>query len=371
MSLNIRQYKEGDEKQINYLYHSLFNVDRTYKQWDWEFLKTAAGKSLIVVAEDKNGKIQAHDSFIPSCFFYKGNYFYAGKTGDAMISKEYRGKKEFGKITNYCIDETKQTNFSFLWGIARKEGVGYKMRLKTGYQHILDMKAYFTIINPKSCTEDITNFLKWKGLKKYCTKQLFSFLSKRANRLQKKLSIISEYKIELVDNFDDSFDFLWENFIKESQNLTIARTKKYLKWRFENNPNRNYQILVAKHKNKIIGYMILSIISRDNMKLNMKIGTISDFLILKNHEKVFSNLLAEAIKYWKQKNADIVINWIQKESEISAILLKKLKKNGFINSMGKFDIPIYGKKINNKFQENILFSKEKWFATLAFAGKWA
>lgn len=371
MALSIRHYRENDEEQINLLYNSLFGTNRTTEQWQWEFVKTAAGMSLIIVATDEAGKIQAHDSFIPTIYYYKNNQLETGKTGDAMITPEYRGKKEFKRITKFCMDEAYKQDFAFLWGIARKEGVGYKMRIKTGYRHILDMKAYFAVLNVRNCTNDIAKFLNFGGLKKTLLNTVFSVLAKRAKRRQKLEVKNKKIEISVVDSFDERFDDLWAHFALKTQMLTIKRSSSYLKWRFQDNPNREYHILTASINGKMIGYMVISVIARSNMNLNIKIGTIADFLVIEKETLVHQAFLDKAMDYWKEKNTDLLICWNQNKSKENRPLLDELKSRGFLNSMGKFDIPIYGKNITQEVPDDILFSADKWFATLAFAGRWA
>ena len=85
--MEYREYRLGDEQQLNDLYNEVFSRRRTIEQWKWMYRDAPAGPAKIVVIDDE-GEIIAHEAMIPLHFHVLGEEVLGGKLEDAYIDGE-------------------------------------------------------------------------------------------------------------------------------------------------------------------------------------------------------------------------------------------------------------------------------------------
>ena len=102
-----RQYAETDEMGILNLFYQTFGEQRTSSQWRWQFRDHPKGPSWVVVA-DREKNVIGHHGMTRQHLNFLGNEVIGGQDVDAMISKEYRGKGEYTKLTSFGFDYARQ-----------------------------------------------------------------------------------------------------------------------------------------------------------------------------------------------------------------------------------------------------------------------
>lgn len=87
--MEIRPYREGDEKSIVELFRTVFKKDMSLELWEWKYKLHGLG-TMVYVAEDQ-GKIVAHYGAVPRKCSYFGKEVISAVISDSMAHPSYRG----------------------------------------------------------------------------------------------------------------------------------------------------------------------------------------------------------------------------------------------------------------------------------------
>jgi len=269
----IREYREGDETQINLLYNQEYDKNRTLEEWQWEFRDGPYGKSIFVVAEYKAKIIGTH-ALLPVYLSWSGQRVLSSKAEEAVVKKEFRGRNIFKKLT--IPDEVKKRLPSQL---------GQKLLLRA-----------FTL----------AGFL-WFKIRSH------------------KMNPSPRFKVVSITQADERLDAFWEAFCQKGKFYTIARTSSYLDWRIFRNPNATSKFLAAVENGRIQGYVIVGRSKYEN------VGDITDFCVLDEHfEEVAGLLISHAVEYFRPQGIAFVDAWRVGNTTESKRYLSWLKKFGFL-----------------------------------------
>ena len=368
-SLEYRDFRPGDEGLIGDLYHQIFQKARDIKQWEWEFINTPEGSSTIRIIEDAS-RIIGHIALIPMRFEYFDREVIVGKSEDSGLSPEYRGKRLFGKLEKSCFDQASEKGFSIAYSISR---TAREVHLKAGYHPLPSLKGYFVSLEHDFVAKELSKVLKLRTPGETLLKTTLKIFSNRfKKRFRTKPVKLEKIAIEKINRFDGRADELWNRFIDQHKVITVKRSASYLNWRFVDNPNHEYDIYMALYKDAPVGYLITTAVRRkEDFNCDLLIGLISDFLLLDEHKEVLPLLFDKAVESWRRKRCDCVINWIQKEGIFSDLMLRQLRRFGFLPMMGKFSIPISVRSLNKNIPIESIIEQKNWFITLAMCGRWA
>jgi hypothetical protein len=202
----IRNYKEGDEKQIASLFHEVFGKEMTIEQWQWKYLVPGKGKIYSKVAEAGSHGIIGHAGAIPLRGVFENTPIQVFQIVDVMVHPKERGFLGRKNIFDYLI--------KILFEEIKKE--------------FPDVFCYgFPGIRP---------FLLGKRIKVYDQIELASENAKPLHR-----SLLNPYKVQLIAWDDDRLDSLWTMFSKYFS-LSLIRDNHYLCWRYATNPLFSYQL---------------------------------------------------------------------------------------------------------------------------------
>ena len=130
--------------------------------------------------------------------------------------------------------------------------------------------------------------------------------------------MIDRYKYELIKNFDERFDRLWEKAGPQYQ-IIGDRSSLALNWRLGNCPYRNYQTfaLTEKASNEILGYLTYQEIGKNIY--------IADCFAV-DIENNLDSLLSKFILYYRDKCFDTITFYYFGNQKI----INKVKEYGFI-----------------------------------------
>lgn len=109
MTIEIREYRAGDEHGILALYEVAFKLDLSLEEWRW-FYRDA----VIVIAEDA-GRIIGHYAVQRRPFSVKGRVCAAGLVIGSMVSPEYRNVTTFLECAKYCYALCRQRGIAFVY----------------------------------------------------------------------------------------------------------------------------------------------------------------------------------------------------------------------------------------------------------------
>lgn len=323
----ISSYVSGDEHQIKDLQKLIYGDELEPEKessgfWKWEFINNPYEKAFINTAKvDK--KIVGHYAVIPLEYKLLDDIVKAGLVVDIMTHPDYRKQGMFVSLGRSSMDWMKNNGFAFSTGYPYKDNVmpGHK---KVGWEEVFDLNVYVIPIDTKNISVTLSkNKIKQKmlnlGLKTYITFRKYKCSSKDKNIKITKLERFPKNIEKFFDKVNDDFSFI--------QN----RTFEFLKWRYDDTPDRKYGKYFLYDKEMLSGYVVVR-----KMKIfNLSTLFIVDMLGITNFH--YELLLDHIYNLYSRSNIDLISFAVSPNTKIISIL----KKKRFLKSGSKFHLISY------------------------------
>lgn len=266
-------YKEGEESQIQSLFHRCFNRRMSESFWRWRFLENPNGNVMIYLAWDES-VLAAHYAVSPIMVSVEGCVYCTGLSLTTMTHPEYRGLKLFPQLATRVYDHLASLQYLMVWGFPNH-------------------KSHKTFIKD----------LLWRNVYEIPTMQV-------------KVSERMKNSIDKPET-DDKFKLNYEDVHFKSNLIHVRKDLQYLQWRYEKHPTNRYVNYVIASGSKVSSYCILKIY---NNSLD-----IVDFQA-KNREEG-DVLLRQALSFAYSKNLETVNCWAPRHHFLHSIC----EKHGFTN----------------------------------------
>jgi hypothetical protein len=348
----IRKYRAGDETQINDLFNSVFEKSRPLKDWRWKyadnpFMSTQSLSNLITVVES-NGLIVALYSNSPVIFKMGDSLLRFAQPVDIIIHPDFQGViKLLREIANFefticSFDDGIQVGFGFPNEIYYPVG---KRFLR--YKDLCRMPTLLKRLNIRLAVRKRLPFLPSLII------DMVQSLSNRIFRASLFFKDTSKgIRIIQIERFDSRIDRLWE-IAKDRYAILAFRDSRFLNWRFIENPDGPYCILVAEENGETKGYVVLKV----KKETDKCIGYIVDILSIS--QKIDEELINAALKYFLREKADYALCRVLIEDELSNSLTKfGFRERGFFKP-----IPVVYMIFPDNFDESFLKDLKKWHLT--------
>lgn len=264
------------------------------EKWRWKYLDNPLKENLIAVWEE-DGRIVSEEAIVPLKFYYKGEIFKVGHSVDSMTLKGYRGKGIFKKVAKLTLIEGEKRDFLFFYGFPNPNSKPIYLE-KLGWRLNGNIRRWIFPLN--------LDFLSTK------LKIKLSFLKDFFKIGKNLIKVKGRYK--KVENFEGIENYLVN--LKRNYDMFLLRDKEFLTWRYLAHPYYSYDIFEDEEN-----LFVLRIKSPD-----IKRGSIEE-IMFKDY-KALSDILNFSIKYFIERDVDLVDIWIKEKDPIEKILLKK----GFI-----------------------------------------
>jgi GNAT superfamily N-acetyltransferase len=313
-----RRYQPGDEVRILELRKLVFG-DRdeqrnTEAYWQWEFRDNPAGYGRIwlAVAADK---VVGQFAVIPLRIQYRGEVVVGSLCLEVMTHPDYRRQAVFTTLGKKLHEELERENIPVTLGFPNRNSVEGLIS-KLDWIYIRSLPVFVKPLDAARITERLV------------TNRIQAFPIKSVSRLLTRLlskpngvCLEEGSKIAWIERFDDRVDVFWERLASKYP-IAVVRDSTHLNWRYSDNPGREYRALVAERGDEILGYMIL----RCMEQFDLRGGMIVDLGALPDREPVLDALLAEAEKFFREQQMDLVACLINGDDK----LVKRLRKHGFL-----------------------------------------
>lgn len=223
-----RMYKEGDEQGIVKLFNTTFSREMTLKEWEWKYKGQGNKRVCSVVLEGRENGIVGHYGGIPLRMIYDGKEVTGIEAVDTMIHPKYRSFTRFRDMYNLFMKELISDSKIFFGFSPERviklavDRLGIYEKVETVLEAIKDVKFHN---NP-------TRFL---------------------------------YSLHPIGFDDERIDALWDN-AKHQIKLAIIRDRRYIKWRYKDNPLFNYEIWGLR-KRWLEQLLAVAVLKREQDKL--------------------------------------------------------------------------------------------------------
>ena len=139
----IRLYQQGDEQQINALFHKVFGVKRSTDEWAWKFKSSDLVDSVIVVAE-QDGKLVGHAGCLVFEGFFDGQPITYGLRVDVMVDPASRGQGVYSQVVEQLIETCEKRNIEIVYGFPAEKAKDVFIRV-SGALDIGSITRYLSV----------------------------------------------------------------------------------------------------------------------------------------------------------------------------------------------------------------------------------
>lgn len=315
--IDIRQLQKNELEEANNFFNRIYGSNRSYEQFEWEFIHCPFGEAIYVAAFDSNetdSKIIGIQCAIPiELTDSKGNIILTAKSEDTLVDPAYRGMKIFERMYQVLFEACTKSGIKFIWGFTP----AHKAFSRIGFEIPFRMQQALLVFHPirsfhylSALNKDNRTIDKLKIL-------LLCYVS-----WLKQLSNIQPKKVELVPVDIQTESDAFKQIYGVEDYFTLNESARYNAWRMTTNPFGNSYSKYQLRKNTVIEVeAILNL--RDDVSHIEKLFIKSEVSIQPVIKSIISILA-------KQNTPLIRATTLYQENPEINNFSKELKKAGFI-----------------------------------------
>jgi hypothetical protein len=247
--------------------------------WDWHYLDhpNSAPGTIPVWLATSGSRIVGQLAAIPVELNIAGRPAPAIWILDLMVDPEFRRR---GMMKKLVAEANK--SYEFMLGSATRRQHSAALLTSLGWRVFSPIPRYHRMMFPGSASTT--------GLFRASLDTLFSPFRPAG----KKLAALSE-NVRNVTAIDQSFDGLWAKCRGQWGN-SITRSAEYLRWQFEKQPGKTFEIIAHFENQEMLGYAVLFFRKPDKNGAVSK-AAISDICYHPGEAKgIIDSLIAAALK---------------------------------------------------------------------------
>lgn len=302
---HVRKFVDEDFEKVSRLRKLFFEhaeeaSRRSYEPdyYRWKIESNPVQRGILHVADDA-GRVVGMVSITPKPLYINGELTDGAELGDGFISPEYQRQGMFSVLLNETREEAIEKALDFIYGTPNEQALPGER--KAGYEVIPGTQLY-NLVRPLNMgavlRAKINSSMLAKILGPWLHLGFKMFYRVKSPQLEKQ-----GVKFSLVSSFPEDINALWEKVVG-NYDWIVERSKKYLDWRFVQNPD-TYSIMLARNSRNTIGYIVTKI----GYWQNLKVGFLADFLVGEKSPEVFTELVLRSLKNFQQVRVDMVAGW--------------------------------------------------------------
>ena len=345
---SIRDFRDGDEGEINELFNSVFNRRRRLENWYWKFKNNPEGSRLINAVADS--KLVGHLGVLNRRIAIKGREYSALLEVDGMTHPDYGRQGIFTTLGKRLLSESKEKGADIAYGFPNEYAMhGHR---KLGCVELFKLKVmikpiHFDRISEKAFSNKITAFFA-----NLARKFAFGVLYRT-----KKVHLDDDVVLRNITEFDPRFDDLWKK-AKDTHDIILRRDSTYLNWRYIKCPEKYYKVFAAEKNNEVLAWVVVRVMER----FGLKNGIVADMLSLPDRRDILCALVQLVCEELKKEGVDLVACSIPKKTHY----FKTIRQCGFMPSPDKLNprkvyFIIY--PLSKAINEDIVKVSSNWFVT--------
>jgi GNAT superfamily N-acetyltransferase len=307
--------------------------------WNWHYAQAPhadEGKPPVWIA--KSGEeIVGQVGTIPVMVNIAGEQRRAIWILDMIVMPEFRRR---GLVKRMLKDaETNFTSFGLVLNSAEQHST--PLMKSIGYEHLINVPRFHKPLFPAN---DVREMAKFSLLRKAVNAAFAPFRP----RYKKNENV------RAVEKFDESFDTLWAE-AEKNWSCAVRRTAKYLKWQFERQPGKRFDIIGYYEDEKLLGYAAL-FFRKPQASGAIAKAAISDICYHpENSQKTVDALLRESLRIAVKRGAGGLVTDV-----LDKLVEERLAHFGF----WRVKSPLQFMVKSDEFRD-LLYNSENWFLTRA------
>lgn len=345
----IREYREGDEKDILKLFEAIYgevaDKELWMRWWKWQFRDAPAGQARIWLA-DHNGEIVGHYALIRADMKVGSEIITASQNVGTMTHPAYRRQGIYSALEKRALSEEGNRGTHITFGFPNE--AAYPGHIKRGF---LDIGVIRAMLKPLNLENIVGRYVRNKLLSKVLA--AISNIAFNLLYLAHKPPKIDGIQITKVSFFDERINDLWERIYRD-YDIIVVRNKEYLNWRFVDVPGVDYTIYLAEKESQILGYTVL----KCERQFGLKVGRIFELIVPLGQQAVVQLLALKAVEVFREEKADFVLyRIIGNKAHCKAVSRCGFMSSQLIGRGARFIARTNTPKISEKF----LKERRHWF----------
>lgn len=314
--MEIRDYKQGDEKYILPLFEQTFGKPMSEKFWKWRFLDNPVNKIMIKLMWDQD-LLVGHYAASPVCLLHHNTRILTALSMTTMTHPDYAGKGIFSKLAEELYtSEAEKNQLAAVWGYP----------------------------NTNSHYAFIKN-LKWNNLESVPT------FSLAVQKIKEKNS----NRFRPIDAFSSEHSAAAEK-VTEEYAIRMERSQEYLTWRYSDHPENTYHIFECQIDD-LTYFVVTKVFSSFEVPGKSEVDFVE--FILPNDEELLASCLSEVRAFYADYDLLKFNLWLPL-NDPKHITLEKL---GFTNAL---PVTYFGIKLLNPEYSRLLNDKQ-WDYSLGYS----
>jgi hypothetical protein len=249
--MEIKSYRVGDEKKIIELFKLCFNQTLSLEYWNWRFLDNPFTSDLFIELMWDKDKLVGHYSVSPVDILIDGIKHKSALSMTTMTHPSYSNKGVFTSLANSLFKKLNEKEFDVVFGFPNQNShFGFKSKLN------------------------------WKDI---AVIPMYSLQREKFEHLRNNFKF--NCHTEITEEFANYL-------IKSNCKITIDKSKKYLNWRYINNPSNKYTILSTDNANGVVIFKKFKS-QNDSLKIDIDLMDIR----FNNDYQILVNLLSAIINF--------------------------------------------------------------------------
>lgn len=214
--MELRDYIEGDEKQILELFKVVFKKEMSFDYWHWRFIKNPLKKIQIKLMFDSNNTLIGHYAVSPQVLYVNGEKKQAALSMTTMTHPDHAGKGIFTKLAS---------------------------ELYNNYSEAQELSVVYGFPNANS----YYGFIHKLGWKDVC---LIPTLSNEEFKVR-------EHSCKVIGQFNNRHEEMYDSSIK-AYDVYLGRSAAWFNWRYFENPANEYIAYELNGSGFIVGKLFTS-----------------------------------------------------------------------------------------------------------------
>jgi len=304
--------------------------------WDWHFrLPPLSSEESLPVWLAKSGtRIAGQMAAIPVELNIAGEARPAIWILDLIVDPDFRrmgiAQKLVQAAEKYC---------PYILGVNTDEQHAPALLQKQGFVIVTKIPRFHKLLFPGEAFREVT---KLGPLRRLANLAFAPF----------RTGLKDETQVRRLTEFDSSFDELWSEASLQWP-CSVSRSAAMLKWQFEQQPNKKYEILGYVDDGKLLGYAVL-FFRKENKHGAVEKAAISDICYgSQASTKVVDELIRASLKLAVERRAGGLVT-----DSLDPLLQDRLKKFGFWPVKSGLQLMVKAPE-----DQDLLYDGSKWFLT--------
>ena len=290
-NFTIRDSVPGDEREILRLCQRVFGASLTLEEWNWRTFGNPAGKTLSLVAFQKDdGRLIGHMAGVSvdltvGRFSRKASFII-----DSVVDPRQRGRGIHAALSLAIAKRSGELEVGFPIGLPNQQA--YLPVLKMGGTHLLTIPVFFKVLD-------------WRRVVR--AKLHSNFLAQIAGVLGRPFQQgqapdqRTEFTLQEVQRFESSLDELSDR-VGPRFGICPKRQSSLLNWRYFERPGSPYSVFSISSGGQWQGYIVVRLLE----KWGLRLGTLVDLFFDPDCAPAGQLLLCHAEKQLRASGADVL-----------------------------------------------------------------